>query len=146
MKQPRLLLVIALCAILTHAREPIPKRVEKLLSQMTVTEKIEQLWCLHDLPTTFPIPAAGQIKFTGMRVREPTPELYLEARNELQAATMQLSRLNIPMSFGQHNWYASIPGACGCCLRSEEIEACCAKGVWCFRCRWHTLKRGIERW
>ena len=76
------------------AAQPIKQRVDALLAQMTIEEKINQLtsWN-HYPPDTFQY-GVGRIKATGS-----TPEAIISFHNTQQQIIINASRLNIPVLY-----------------------------------------------
>ena len=88
-----------------YGRESIETRVNQLLSQMTLTEKIYQLTSWEgNLPATYEY-GLGQIKSSGS-----DPASVISYRNSEQTKVVNGSRLNIPAAFRQETLHSSVDG------------------------------------
>eukprot|EP01084_Bolivina_argentea_P063282 115594_1 len=87
------------------ARQPIEQRVNALLEQMTLEEKINQLisWQYYP-PPTFQY-GVGHIKQSG-----GNPAAWISFRNQQQEIVINASRLNIPAGFHAESLHSSAPG------------------------------------
>ena len=102
--------IILLCITSFHVchgdRESIETRVNALLSQMTVDEKIYQLISWKDLtPITYSY-GVGQFKAVGN-----SPQEIISFHNSQQSKVINESRLNIPAAFRQETAHSAAPGA-----------------------------------
>eukprot|EP00729_Bicosta_minor_P012314 gene12314-21796_t len=95
---------------------PIPKRVELLMNEMTLTERARQTYAVHNLPqfqgdfkAKLGTTSFGSLKLSG--VSTDYAGVQVAIRNELQAFVVNASRLHIPVSWHNEVLLAAAPEA-----------------------------------
>ena len=96
------------------AAQPIPARVQDLLSKMTVEEKVHQLYATHTdekIVRQFTATGVGAAKFmSAFHCAVDDMASCVKARNQLQSDFLNSSRLKIPLSFINEGLHGGAPG------------------------------------
>ena len=107
-----MILLFTICNVIS-LRDPIPDRVETLLSKMTLEEKVMQLTATHngeDIVDKFINTSVGTVKYESA-IHCNTAVDCITARNELQRKFIEGSRLNIPLTFVNEGLHGGAPNA-----------------------------------